>query len=166
MSCPYGIRRVAADDECTLCECDNPCEGYSCPEGQQCAVEVSSERSGEFNPECRLIDKPGVCPHLTASDGACARECYTDADCRENNKCCSNGCGFVCVHPAIPTTAPLRTTPAPVVIYPGEVKASLEPKQKAEIDVQTAMGGIAVLRCFATGNPAPNVTWSRNNVVV
>lgn len=167
LSCPYGKHRVAVDEECSRCECDNPCADYECPDGQQCAVEVSNERSGEFKPECRLINKPGICPRLTASDGVCGRECNTDADCRENNKCCSNGCGFVCVHPAVPTrptTAP--TTPAPVVVYPEDVKASLVPKEKAETDVNTPLGGIAVLRCFATGNPAPNVTWSRNNVVV
>ena len=167
LSCPYGIRRVPVDDECNRCECNNPCEDYNCAEGQQCAIEVSPEVSGQFIPMCRLINKPGVCPQLTASDGVCGRECYTDADCRSDNKCCSNGCGFVCVRPTPPTirtTAP--TTVAPVIVYPGEVRASLIPKQKPELDVQTPMGGIAVLRCFATGNPAPNVTWSRNNIIV
>ncbi|XP_065354306.1 papilin isoform X6 [Calliphora vicina] len=168
MSCPYGVRRVPADDgECQRCECNNPCADHQCHEGQQCAIEVSPNEPGQFVPVCRLINKSGVCPQLSADDGVCGRECYTDADCRDDNKCCSNGCGFVCVRPTPPTvrtTAP--TTAAPVVVYPGEVRASLVPKERPELEVQTAMGGIAVLRCFATGNPAPNVTWSRNNVVV
>lgn len=167
ISCPYGVRRVPVDEECQRCECNNPCSDYACADGEQCAIEISSEVSGQFVPVCRPTNKPGICPQLTANDGVCGRECYTDADCRGDNKCCSNGCGFVCVRPSSPTirtTAP--TTPAPVVVYPGEVQVTLVPKQKPELDVQTPMGGIAVLRCFATGNPAPNVTWSRSNVVV
>ncbi|XP_037820569.1 papilin isoform X5 [Lucilia sericata] len=168
MSCPYGVRRIPVDDdECQRCECNNPCADHECNDGQQCAIEVSPNVPGQFVPVCRLNNKPGLCPLLSADDGICGRECYTDADCRDDNKCCSNGCGFVCVRPTPPTvrtTAP--TTAAPVVVYPGEVRASLVPKEKPELDVQTPMGGIAVLRCFATGNPAPNVTWSRNNVVV
>jgi len=53
-----------------------------------------------------------------------------------------------------------------VVSYPGDVSAALEPKEPYELDVQTSIGGIAVLRCFATGNPAPNITWSLKNLVV
>lgn len=164
LACPYGVRHIAVDEECERCECDNPCADYVCPEEEQCAVEVSTLRSGEFTPVCRLINKPGVCPALSTQDGACNRECYNDADCRGDNKCCSNGCGFVCVRPAAPTSAP--RTPAPPLVIPGEIQVALAPKSKQELDIQTPVGGIAVLRCFATGNPAPNVTWSRSNVVV
>ncbi|XP_033162682.1 papilin isoform X2 [Drosophila mauritiana] len=166
LRCPYGVRRVAArsQPECTQCICENPCEGYSCPEGQQCAIDVASSDDRQFAPVCRDIYKPGECPTLSANASGCARECYTDADCRGDNKCCSDGCGQLCVHPARPTQPP--RTQAPVVSYPGDARAALEPKEAHELDVQTAIGGIAVLRCFATGNPAPNITWSLKNLVI
>ncbi|XP_043651988.1 papilin isoform X5 [Drosophila teissieri] len=166
LRCPYGVRRVAArsQPECTQCICENPCDGYSCPEGQQCVVDVASSDDRQFAPVCRDIYKPGECPALSANASGCARECYTDADCRGDNKCCSDGCGQLCVHPARPTQPP--RTQAPVVAYPGDIRAALEPKEAHELDVQTAIGGIAVLRCFATGNPAPNITWSLKNLVI
>ncbi|XP_017001607.2 papilin isoform X1 [Drosophila takahashii] len=166
LRCPYGVRREAAQSqpECTQCVCENPCEGYSCPEGQQCAIDVSSSDDRQFAPVCRLINKPGECPALSANASGCARECYSDADCLGENKCCNDGCGHLCVHPARPTQPP--RTQAPVVSYPGDVTAALEPKEPHELDVQTSIGGIAVLRCFATGNPAPNITWSLKNLVI
>ncbi|XP_065722469.2 papilin isoform X5 [Drosophila suzukii] len=166
LRCPYGVRRDAArsQPECTQCVCDNPCDGYSCPEGQQCAIDVSRSDDRQFAPVCREINKPGECPALSANASGCVRECYSDADCLGNNKCCSDGCGQLCVHPARPTQPP--RTQAPVVSYPGDVSAALEPKEPHELDVQTSIGGIAVLRCFATGNPAPNITWSLKNLVI
>ncbi|KQS52137.1 papilin isoform X5 [Drosophila erecta] len=166
LRCPYGVRRVAArsQPECTQCICENPCEGYNCPEGQQCAIDVASSDDRQFAPVCRDIYKPGECPALSANASECARECYTDADCRGDNKCCSDGCGQLCVHPARPTQPP--RTQAPVVSYPGDVITALEPKEAQELDVQASIGGIAVLRCFATGNPAPNITWSHKNLVI
>ncbi|XP_015037150.2 papilin isoform X5 [Drosophila pseudoobscura] len=166
LRCPYGVRREAdrSQPECTKCLCENPCESYSCPEGQQCAIEIANTGDRQFAPVCRDINKPGVCPGLAANASNCAQECYTDADCRGENKCCSDGCGYLCVQPARPTQRP--STRAPTVVYPGESRAALEPKQPQELDVQTSIGGIAVLRCFATGNPAPNITWSLKNVVI
>ncbi|XP_004530678.1 papilin isoform X3 [Ceratitis capitata] len=170
LRCPFGSRRVPEENtDCTRCICENPCEQYECPEGQQCAVDVSNNADRQFAPVCRETNKTGECPRLTQpTDENCGRECYTDADCREDNKCCSNGCGFVCVHPTQPTTRPRPpvTAAPPVVIYPGEVPAVLEPKKPQEVDVQIPAGGIAVLRCFATGSPPPNVTWSRSNVLI
>ncbi|XP_070137591.1 papilin isoform X5 [Drosophila bipectinata] len=162
--CPYGVRRQAApaQPECAQCVCENPCDGYNCPEGQQCAIEVTGDR--QFIPVCRDVNKPGSCPALAANVSNCNRECYTDADCRGDNKCCSDDCGQICVRPArsdLPSS-----TQAPVLVYPGDRRVALEPKRPEELDVQTSIGGIAVLRCFATGNPAPNVTWSLKNVVI
>lgn len=61
------------------------------------------------------VNKPGECPQL-GNNTRCDRECYTDADCREDNKCCTAGCGFVCVSPAGNTT---ETTEPPKPHYPG-----------------------------------------------
>ncbi|XP_038046743.1 multiple epidermal growth factor-like domains protein 6 [Patiria miniata] len=43
-------------------------------------------------------DRPGVCPAFRPGFGAtCGIECSSDAGCDEGKKCCSNGCGRVCV---------------------------------------------------------------------
>lgn len=160
------MRRVQVQEqpECVSCICEDPCEQHVCPDNQQCAIDVADDRDNQFVAVCRDINKPGSCPQLTANASECIRECYTDADCRGANKCCSDGCGFLCVAPARPTQRP--RTPAPAVLLPGEVQATLEPKQPQELDVRTSIGGIAVLRCFAAGNPTPNITWSLRNVMV
>lgn len=57
-------------------------------------------------PQCRSENKPGQCPLLSArSSIACEQECYTDADCRDDDKCCANDCGSACVSPTAPEFA-------------------------------------------------------------
>lgn len=46
--------------------------------------------------------KEGQCPSLTPSESDCDQECTNDAHCALDLKCCSNGCGMVCVEPARP----------------------------------------------------------------
>ena len=42
--------------------------------------------------------RPGTCPAVEGSFGTCVEECQHDIDCTgEGQKCCSNGCGHVCV---------------------------------------------------------------------
>ncbi|KAH8295400.1 hypothetical protein KR018_010895, partial [Drosophila ironensis] len=166
LRCPYGVRRQEArsQPECSQCVCENPCDGHNCPEGKQCAIEVVNAGNRQFAPVCRDVTKPGDCPALAANVSGCSVECYNDADCRGDNKCCSDGCGQICVRPARPELP--TSTQAPAVVYPGDRKVDLEPKRPEELDVQSSIGGIAVLRCFATGNPAPNITWSLKNVVI
>ncbi len=43
--------------------------------------------------------KPGTCPG-PVGPGTCVEECATDHDCVSDQKCCSNGCGHVCVDTA------------------------------------------------------------------
>ena len=44
------------------------------------------------------VVKEGVCPVVEGdSFGFCAQECSDDAHCAGSKKCCSNGCGHVCV---------------------------------------------------------------------
>ena len=48
------------------------------------------------------VVKEGVCPAVEAGTvGICSNECENDAHCEGSSKCCSNGCGHVCV-PALP----------------------------------------------------------------
>ncbi|VDI33096.1 Hypothetical predicted protein [Mytilus galloprovincialis] len=58
-----------------------------------------------------LVDpKPGACP--ASGGGTCAEHCSKDSDCKDVQKCCSNGCGHDCFFPvtvkpgACPTLPP------------------------------------------------------------
>ena len=44
--------------------------------------------------------RPGECPAVPEGQMAtCAEECTNDHSCTGNSKCCSNGCGHVCMDP-------------------------------------------------------------------
>ncbi|CAC5425943.1 unnamed protein product [Mytilus coruscus] len=45
------------------------------------------------------VNKPGNCPTLTGV-GICLQNCSSDSHCTGDQKCCSNGCGHVCMDPA------------------------------------------------------------------
>ncbi|XP_055847560.1 papilin isoform X2 [Episyrphus balteatus] len=170
LQCPFGVRSEQGIDGCQRCDCINPCADYTCPDDEKCAVDLSNDPSSKtkFLPICRQINKIGTCPKLSNSSD-CRRECYDDADCRDDSKCCSEGCSFVCVRPYQP---PLQTTtvspPAPKteITLPGESAAGLEPKTSKEVEVTSSVGSTALLRCFATGNPAPVVTWKRGAILI
>lgn len=167
LRCPYGVQKTYALEGCQRCRCENPCDGYKCPEESSCAVDLAPNPSDgrQFIPVCRESNKPGECPSLSTNTSRCSRECYTDADCRDENKCCYDGCGFVCVRPTSPQIQ--VTTPGPTrPPAPGEAPPTLEEKPQSEIDVNTPAGGFAVLRCYATGYPPPTITWRRGTVVV
>ena len=51
------------------------------------------------------VVRPGVCPTGLLAEGvagACYEGCSDDGDCSTNQKCCSNGCGHVCVNAVFP----------------------------------------------------------------
>ena len=43
-------------------------------------------------------EKPGLCPKPRGA-GLCVEACSGDGDCKGADKCCSNGCGHVCMKP-------------------------------------------------------------------
>ncbi|XP_052102073.1 uncharacterized protein LOC127735795 isoform X3 [Mytilus californianus] len=45
------------------------------------------------------VNKPGNCPTLMGV-GICLQNCSSDSHCTGDKKCCSNGCGHVCMDPA------------------------------------------------------------------
>ena len=111
-----------------------------------------------------LAVKVGRCPTVSNST-RCEQECSTDADCAGERKCCNNGCGTSCLEPA--SEEPF-TTPAPVVnvsapIYgaePAAIQRVEEPKLTAE------EGFYVTMRCDATGNPRPTITWRKETELV
>lgn len=163
LSCPYGVARSYDAQRCERCSCENPCETYPCAEDQECAVEVQphAEYGTEFVPVCRDIYKAGRCPEL-GNDTRCDRECRSDANCRGDKKCCMAGCSTVCVAPEYyvrphpPTHAPPANAHAP----------QLQAAPAEEQEKHVSEGGVATLRCFATGFPPPTVTWSRGEIFV
>lgn len=104
------------------------------------------------------------------SSSRCDRECYTDADCRGNSKCCSSGCGYACVVPdaehVAAVTQPPPEPPREPVRYPGSQAPALENVPQEEVDVTQPEGQMATLRCYATGYPLPTVTWRQGAVIV
>lgn len=112
-----------------------------------------------------LVNKPGRCPSL-GNNSRCDRECYNDADCRGENKCCVAGCGYICVLPAETSVTSAPEPAQPPIYYPGSQAPQLEDRPQEEIDVVQPEGDVATLRCFATGYPLPTVTWRRGQVIV
>ncbi|XP_052613484.1 WAP four-disulfide core domain protein 18-like [Peromyscus californicus insignis] len=48
----------------------------------------------------RELQKPGACPKLSLNTvGTCNEICSGDESCPGKMKCCSNGCGYVCMNP-------------------------------------------------------------------
>lgn len=102
MGCDYGFI-LDPDTQCPTCACRDPCEGIQCDISSECrTVEVSCE--GEYCPPVPACfpKKQGQCPFLVPpagedSEDACAYECRSDNHCIDSKKCCSNGCGTVCI---------------------------------------------------------------------
>lgn len=102
MGCDYGFV-LDPETQCPSCSCRDPCDGIDCDESHECrTVEVSCE--GEYCPPVPACfpKKQGQCPFLVPpagedSEDACAYECRSDNHCVGSKKCCSNGCGTVCI---------------------------------------------------------------------
>uniref|UniRef100_A0A674CP48 WAP domain-containing protein n=1 Tax=Salmo trutta TaxID=8032 RepID=A0A674CP48_SALTR len=56
---------------------------------------------------CVPKGKPGMCPRRRWGMGICAEFCSNDSDCPNDENCCHNGCGHVCI---APYTGPSRRT--------------------------------------------------------
>ncbi|XP_071788249.1 uncharacterized protein [Asterias amurensis] len=104
------VEECRFDNDCDsgqLC-CSNGC-GHSCREGCRPVLCYLYCRHGWAKGEngcdvCQCADPPiqPVCPILSVpaeSGGICVEECDENNDqCEGGQKCCSNGCGHVCVH--------------------------------------------------------------------
>lgn len=170
LRCQYEIDTSYNERGCKVCTCDHPCRDKECPEGSVCAVHIESdaESGTRFVAVCRESVKPGECPAL-GNSSSCGRECYSDADCHGEKKCCTAGCGSVCALPHVPDSRPAQpphARPPPPEYHPDSFAPVLQELMPAEVNVQSSEGGFAVLRCFATGYPPPTVTWQRHGIVL
>ncbi|XP_035896391.1 papilin isoform X2 [Anopheles stephensi] len=166
LQCPYGIAKsYDPANGCESCQCNDPCAGFYCPTGSLCVVDVQSSGAvvgsgSEFVGVCRESHKPGECPQL-ANATHCSVDCYSDADCRGNNKCCLAGCAQICISPVDRPVAPSEpaqpNVPGPTV---------LEQVPQEELDIKSEEGGIATLRCFATGFPPPSIRWRKGEILL
>ncbi|XP_052242902.1 kielin/chordin-like protein isoform X2 [Dreissena polymorpha] len=80
-SCNYNGRvykdGAQFEDECNTCQCIN---------GAVACTKIA------------CLGKKGFCP-APRGFGICVHECSSDYDCPDIQKCCSNGCGKVCMKP-------------------------------------------------------------------
>jgi hypothetical protein len=58
-------------------------------------------------------DKVGECPSVRNDTGICLQNCTYDKECAGNQKCCSNGCGHMCVEPVSKFILPKHHNPIP-----------------------------------------------------
>lgn len=162
LRCPYGLLK-SYDGSCERCECEDPCLNHECQIDSKCSVDLT-DHDGEtvFVPVCRKFKKPGQCPRLEQSS-TCEVECHDDADCRGDYKCCSAGCSNVCHSPI---DERIRPTPRAPYHDPEAKSPELEEVPEENLRPVAREGGIATLRCFATGFPPPSITWKRGGIEV
>ncbi|XP_078658591.1 uncharacterized protein LOC144903978 [Branchiostoma floridae x Branchiostoma belcheri] len=63
-----------------------------CPSTHSCQVHPADRWA-----VCCPNTVAGECPDTTGMFGICVEACSSDADCSGGQKCCSNGCGHVCM---------------------------------------------------------------------
>ncbi|CAB3248715.1 unnamed protein product [Arctia plantaginis] len=95
MGCDYGFE--LGSGRCPTCKCRDPCAGVTCPDGRTCAtVDVACDADYCPPVPACLPKKPGQCPYLVPSNGACEWSCRSDAECGPMERCCATGCGTAC----------------------------------------------------------------------
>lgn len=111
----------------------------------QCA---NRDESGQARgrAECRLQNKPAPCPrdavkYTNVENAAnvpyCADQCRNDADCRQMDKCCNNGCANVCLEPEAGSYDPalVATVSIPIGVTYNYTGPKPRPIQPAEQDI-------------------------------
>ncbi|XP_058806520.1 papilin [Phymastichus coffea] len=166
LHCPYGQEDYVDSQNCQRCRCVEPCQSISCSEGHKCAVVLVQTREGtEYRGVCNPVTKPGRCP-VVSNSTRCETECYTDADCTGEQKCCHNGCGASCLSPA---SEEIYTTPPPYrdnqeTLPPGYEPVAIE--QPATPNVTAEEGGYVTMHCVVVGTPKPTIMWKKDAKII
>ncbi|XP_017784218.1 PREDICTED: papilin isoform X2 [Nicrophorus vespilloides] len=173
MKCAYGRKSSIDENMCTKCSCYDPCEGQVCDENSQCGVDINMNRTSEqdasYVPVCRLISKPGSCPAIQENPEQCNNECYNDAGCLMDLKCCSTGCGMACVAPYSQPAELVTANYQPAYTDPSVNIGYYPPQINYEIykpEVTGKEGDMVTLDCAVRGNPNPKITWRKDNLLI
>ncbi|KAG7298116.1 hypothetical protein JYU34_018885 [Plutella xylostella] len=89
--CEYGYK--TGSDGCPTCECDDPCAGYPCPDGEECIRVKASDCVGELctgYPVCRpLVSYDNPCEVGTPASDSEGNlvSCKVDDDCPTEHTC-------------------------------------------------------------------------------
>lgn len=166
--CPFGIDEFVDERGCSACRCSNPCYVHQCSEDKACAVEVFRDEEGTPKAQavCRLKVKPGTCPtnfqESNSLSTECIDRCRTDADCRDDDKCCNNGCANVCANPEGKEQT-FATTTSPRVIFPYEPYPEgtrKDPFEEAESVIRA--GTDVTLDCSQSTDHGKYASWSKD----
>ncbi|XP_011504667.1 PREDICTED: thyroglobulin [Ceratosolen solmsi marchali] len=91
--CQYGFKVEASG--CSTCECDDPCQGYSCPADEECVLRLENNCSDflcPMKPECRskqILKNPCIIGSpLNDSEGNVVI-CSNNMTCPQNHTCTS-----------------------------------------------------------------------------
>ncbi|KAK9886678.1 hypothetical protein WA026_017598 [Henosepilachna vigintioctopunctata] len=170
LRCPYGIDAYVDENNCNNCRCNDPCRQVECAEGTKCAIDFNRNRTvdidANFIAVCRQTNKEGHCPRMEQDDNTnCEKECYSDADCTLDLKCCRTGCGTVCAVPLVREPSPLVTQPIPGLTespyYPPKID-----EEEYHPEITGEIGGHITLRCAVKGNPQPHISWSKDGLEI
>ncbi|CAH3177969.1 unnamed protein product, partial [Porites lobata] len=79
-----------------------------------CSILTDQVWSARLNGQAQ--EKPGLCPKPRPGQvGPCVEACSGDGDCKGAAKCCSNGCGHVCMKPLVNLDAVEKREPGGVL---------------------------------------------------
>ncbi|XP_062508376.1 latent-transforming growth factor beta-binding protein 2-like [Corticium candelabrum] len=90
--CPQYAGFGICIDTClndTVCAAHQKCCGNGC--GHSCMTALTATTAPVESPS------EGSCPGVEGEVSSCEEQCFADRDCEEGEKCCSNGCGHICV---------------------------------------------------------------------
>ncbi|GBP12843.1 Papilin [Eumeta japonica] len=146
MGCDYGFELGA--NRCPTCQCRDPCSGVTCPAGRACAV-VDVACDADYCPPVPacLPRKPGQCPFLVPSNGACEWSCRADAECGAGERCCATGCGTACAQALHQTACEQRRA---LVLHVSAESGS--PPRNSWVPSCTSDGAYEKIQCRASDN--------------
>lgn len=148
LECENGYKR--GPDGCLECLCSDLCQDHVCPDDMKCQLDNSScTFNGPCQPKpvCTPSVKPGDCP-IFSSDwveiNGCKDKCRHDVDCDGFDKCCSTGCGKICI--------PKLSNEAPTIFDHPHLSHLITTRVDENVSIP----------CRARGAPLPQIMWYEN----